>query len=160
MHKQPSPGWRSRLTRHMALALNVAMPMRYIEVPAPVTLRDPATKEVLKDQDGKDQVWTFPQIINKLMSNPKWGESYAAMRSQGAIEDALTDSVKDGVMVLSEEDWTKLKEAVETPRTAVITTMGPQVFSGFGLHPMLSRQLLPLLVPIIEAPAERKKKNE
>jgi len=156
---QQSPGWRSRLTRRMALALNVAMPMRYIEIPAAVTLRDPSTKEVLKDQDGKDQTWTFPQIINKLMSNPKWGESYAAMRSQGAIEDALADA-KDGVMVLSEEDWTKLKDAAETPRTAVITTMGPQVFSGFGIHPMLSRQLLPLIIPIIEAPAERKKKLE
>jgi hypothetical protein len=53
-----------------------------------------------------------------------------------------------------------LKDAAETQRTSVITTMGPQVLSGFGLHPMLSRQLLPLIVPIIEAPAERKKKTE
>jgi hypothetical protein len=144
-----------RLTAHMAKAINALMPMRYIEIPADVTLRDPMTKEVLKDPDQKDQVWTFQMIINKLMSNPKWGESYAAMRSQAAIEDALAEA-KDGCMVLSEEDWNKLKDAAENPRTAVITTMGPQAFQGFGLHPSLSRQLLPLLKPIVEAPAERK----
>lgn len=134
------------------------MPMRYIEIPDTVTLRDPLTKDVLKDQDGKDQIWSFQAIIDKLMSNPKWGETYTAMRAQAAIEDALVDA-KDGVMVLSEEDWTKLKDAAETPRTSIITTMGPQVFAGLGLHPKLSRQLLPLLQPIIEAPAERKVKK-
>lgn len=141
------------------MALNALMPMRYIEVPGPVTLRDPSTKEVLKNEEGKDNVWTFANMITKLLSNPKWAESYAAMRAQASIEAALAD-IKDGVMVLSEEDWTKLKDAAETPRTALLTTMGPQVMNGFGLHPMLSSQLLPLLQPIVEAPTERKKKPE
>ena len=132
------------------------MPTRYIEIPEPVTLRDPVSKAPLTT-DGQPEVWDFKQIINKIMSNPKWGESYAAMRSQAAIEDALTDA-KDGVMIIAEEDWSKLKDAAENPRTQVITAMGPQVLSGFGVHPTLVRQLIPLIAPIVDAKTERPKK--
>lgn len=132
------------------------MPTRYIEIPEPVTLKDPVSKAVLTT-DGQPEVWDFKQIINKIMSNPKWGETYAAMRAQAAIEDALADA-KDGVMVVAEEDWTKLKDAAENPRTQVITTMGAQVISGFGVHPTLVRQLIPLIAPIVDAKTERPRK--
>ena len=132
------------------------MPTRYIEIPDPITLKDPVSKAPLTT-DGQPEVWDFKQIISKIMSNPKWGESYAAMRAQAAIEDALAEA-KDGVMVIAEEDWSKLKDAAENPRTQVITSMGPQVMAGFGVHPTLVRQLIPLLAPIVEAKTERPRK--
>jgi len=133
------------------------MPTRYIEIPTPIILKDPVSKEPLLN-DGQPETWDFKLIISKIMSNPKWGESYAAMRAQAAIEDALAEA-KDGVMVVAEEDWNRLKDAAENPRSQVITTMGPQVVQGFfGVHPTLARQLVPLLAPIVDAKTERPRK--
>lgn len=133
------------------------MPLRYIEIPPPVTFLDPITREELMGPDGKLEIWDFKLLLNKIMSNPRWTESYAAMRAQASIENALSDA-KDGVMVLSEEDWLHLKNAVEMPRTQLIGTNGIQVIPGFGAHPTLGGQLLPLLVPIVEATTERSRK--
>lgn len=133
------------------------MPTRYIEIPAPITIKDPVSKEPLLN-DGKLEIWDFKTMISKIMSNPKWGESYVAMRAQAAIEDALADA-KDGVMVVAEEDWNRLRDAAENPRSQVITNMGPQVVQGFfGVHPTLARQLIPLLAPIMDAKTERPRK--
>lgn len=126
------------------------MPTRYIVIPQPITLKDPYTNEPLVGEGGKKEIWDFKVMIAKLMNNPKWAESYASMRIQEAIEKAL-DNAKDGVMVLAEEDWLKLKDAVESPRTQV----GSQVINGYGIHPSLGRQILPLLAPIMDAKTER-----
>lgn len=133
------------------------MPLRYIEIPPPVTFLDPITKEELTGPEGKLEIWDFKLLLNKIMSNPKWTETYAAMRAQASIENALNEA-KDGVMVLSEEDWLRLKEAVEMPRTQLFGTNGIQVIPGFGAHPTLGAQLLPLLAPIVEATTERVRK--
>ena len=132
------------------------MPKRYIVIPEPVVLKDPVTKEILKDKDGGPETWDFKIILNKLMSNPKWADSFQNMRAQDAIETAFEEAV-DGVMELAEEDWVKLKEAVETPKTQLMTNMGPQVVPGFGMHASLSRQLLKLVAPIMDAKTERPK---
>lgn len=132
------------------------MPNRYIEIPAPVTLIDPSTGKPIPDDDGKDQTWNFELVIQKLLSNPFWGETFPAMRSQDALFDAWKNA-KDGLMVVAEEDWTRLKAAVETPKTTLTTPMGAQVVSGFGVHPTLVRHLVPLLAPIMDAKAERPK---
>ena len=135
------------------------MPNRFIIIPEPVVLRDPVSKEEFKTEEGASQRWDFKTILNKLMNNPKWGESYANMRAQESIEDAF-ENAKDGVMVVAEEDWNKLKDAVETPRFQINSPMGVQVVGGFGIRPDVSRQLLPLLKPIVEAKTERPKPRE
>jgi hypothetical protein len=132
------------------------MPSRYIEIPSPVLLLDPSTGKSIPDDNGKDQSWDFDFAMQKLLSNPMWGESFAAMRSQDAIHDAWKNA-KDGVMTVAEEDWLRLKQAVETPKTTVATNAGGQVVPGFGVHPMLARHLVPLLSAIMDARAERPK---
>lgn len=125
------------------------MPMRYITKPADVTLVNPVTKEPLIS-DGKPAVWTFDQLVHRLMANPLWVENLSAMRAQKSILDAL-ENAQDGILVLAEDDWQKLKEAAETPRT----TVDNGVSHGLGLHPTIASQLLPLLMRIIEAPDHR-----
>lgn len=133
------------------------MPKRFIEIPGPITLRDPRTKEVLKKADGGDEVWDFGEFLNKLMHNPKWAENYANMRSQAAIEEAYEEGKASGIMELAEEDWKKLQEAAENPRTQFVGHLGPQVVPGYGLHPTMSRQIIPLVQAIVEAKTERPK---
>lgn len=130
------------------------MPIRYIKVPNPVTFVDPITKKTMTEPDGKPVVWTFEQLIQRLMSNPMWAENYEAMRAQQAISDAM-DNIRDGYIELAEEDWNRLKLAAESPRTQVDTQNGPQVMIGLGMHPSVVRQILPLLSQIIQAPTSR-----
>lgn len=131
------------------------MPMRYITKSADVALVNPVTKEPLVDAaTKKPAVWTFDQLMHRLMANPLWIESLTAMRAQKSIMDAV-ESATDGVVVLAEADWLKLKEAAETPRTTIDTPNGAAVSNGLGLHPTIASQLLPLLMRIIDAPDHR-----
>lgn len=132
------------------------MPKRYIEIPGPITLRDPRTKEVLKDGD-KEQIWDFGEFLNKLMHNPKWAENYTNMRSQAAIEEAYEEGKASGILELAEEDWIKLKDAAENPKTQFVSPLGPQVVPGYGLHPTMSRQIIPLVRAVVDAKTERPK---
>ncbi len=131
--------------------------MRYISIPIPVALHDPLTKQALVNAEGLPETWDFGAILNKLMANPKWAETFANMRSQEAIENAFEESKTSGVMALAEEDWVKLKDAAETPKTQINTVQGAQLVPGYGVHPSLSRQLISLVAPIIEAKHERPK---
>ena len=131
------------------------MANRFIEIPGPVLLTDPTTGAPIPGDGGKSQAWDFDYVMQKLLSNPVWGETFAAMRSQDAIYDAWKNA-KDGVMVLADEDWTRLKQAVETPRTTITTGTGGQVVNGFGVHPMLARHLVPLLSAIVDARSARR----
>lgn len=149
--------WRL-LRRQLYGQINI-MPNRYIEIPAAVPLLDPSTGKPIPDENGKDQSWDFDFVMHKLMSNPIWGESYAAMRSQDAIHDAWKNA-KDGVVTLPEEDWKRLKDTAESPRTTVSTPMGNQAMPGFGVHPMLARCLVPLLSAIVNASDKPPKAKE
>jgi hypothetical protein len=136
------------------------MPNRYIVIPSPVILLDPATRKPLRDLEGKEEWRDFDFIMEKLLSNPMWSETLAMMRSQDAIHDAwqeAKDAGPGGVMTLAEEDWTKLKTAVETPRSTVMTNLGVQTVVGFGLNPTFTRHLVPLLMPIVDAKTEKPK---
>ena len=127
------------------------MPQRYMIVPEPVTFIDPNTKEPMKDKDGK--AWeplTFKALIERFFSNPKWNENYKNTKSLQAIEKALENA--NGVVQLAQEDWEKLKDCAENPKTLLGQgPMGPIIQSGWGFHPSLNTQLIPLLDAIVEA---------
>lgn len=122
------------------------MPQRYIQIPGPVTIVNQESREPIKSPDGKDATVTFAQLVAKLLNNPQFAESYAAIQSADAITVAL-DEARDGVMQLAEEDWNRLRDAVQNLRTA--TEHGPQ--AGLGWQPWVTRQLLPLLRAIMTA---------
>jgi hypothetical protein len=119
------------------------MPIVSFKMPEPVTVVDPDTGAVI-------QTVAFKEFITKaiLRANPKWGFGYAAVRSALAIEQAM-DNIQDGLVMLAEEDWRALKEAVEHPRR--IDRSG-QVSEGFGtwLHGVMP-QFLPFLDAIMKA---------
>jgi hypothetical protein len=134
------------------------MPKRYIVVPPDVFLVDPETKAPLPGSDGAQQTITFSSFLQRLMNNPMWIENYANMRSQAAILDALKEKSWSGeksLMELAEEDWLKLKNAAEFPKVEYVTTAGRQIVPGYGFHPTLSAQLLPLVEAIVSAGVSR-----
>lgn len=112
------------------------MPMRYIQIPADVHIVEP-DKKPAKDEKGAEIVVSFEKTIQRLLMNPKWIESYPAIQSADAVAAALDDA-KNGVMVLAEEDFNRLKEVAMDVK-------------GLGHHPIVARQILPQLRAIIDA---------
>ncbi len=134
------------------------MPKRYIIIPGDVMIVDPETKAPVPNADGTQQSISFQAFVQRLMHNPKWVENYSNMRAQAAILEALSHKAWIGekaVMELAEEDWVKLKEAVEFPRVEYTTNHGRQVVAGYGFHPTLAAQLLPLASSIVLAESSR-----
>ena len=120
------------------------MPTRKITVPAPVEIIEPMSRKPTGDKV------IFADILWRLLGNPLWQESFAAMRSHATLAKKLNEVI-DGAaeFEIGEDDWALLKQAVETPRTVV----GGQIMNGFAFNPAIVGQLVPLLTPIMEASA-------
>lgn len=133
------------------------MPTKFITIPDPVQFVDPRTKQTLT---GPGNSLSFGDLLHKVMDNPKWGQTYKLIKAADAIMAAY-DEADDNVMVLSEEDHKQLKEAVENPKVLVLFDSAPaQTQSGFGIHPRLSRQLIPLCDAVILAEDKDPRKSE
>jgi len=116
------------------------MPIRYIVVPQPITFIDPLTNKPLMTPDGsaQEKEISFDDIVLRLMQNPLWSESYHAIKAQHEVVKAMEAAKESGVLALAEEDWQRLKQATEFPKTLTY-------------HPVLIHQLLPILTAIMEA---------
>jgi len=79
-----------------------------------------------------------------------WGESYHGMKAQREVLSAWEKAksgitspkqpdAPDMVMALAEDEWQKLKQAVEFPKLTL------------GFHPALASQLIPLAAAIMDA---------
>lgn len=122
------------------------MPKVYIQIPDDIQFVDPKTKEAI---DGPDGVMSFGDLLHKVMDNPKWNQSYKLIKAADAIMLAFEES-SDDVMVLADDDHKHLKEAIENPKVLIINnTTGASTQPGFGIHPRLARQLVPLCDPIM-----------
>lgn len=130
------------------------MPIRYISVPQDVLFKDPVSGEPIKDANGQQEKLTFEAFLQKLMHNPMWSENYHNTKAQDEIMDAWEKCKAEGgeMMLLGEEEWQRLKQAVEFPKTEVITPMGAQIRVGLGYLAALSRQILPMSAAVVEAP--------
>lgn len=131
------------------------MPQKYIEVPAPVVLKNPDDGTPIRNDSGgfADPI-TFTDFIKKLMFNPKWSESYPNIKSADSICKAVEYGLKDGVIILAEEDWLRLDDAARNPRQAVLVGGNMTVQSGYGYHPRITMQLLPLIEAVVAAKNE------
>lgn len=129
------------------------MPIRYVNVPETVKFKEPFTGELLKTQEGKDEELSFEGFLQKLMHNPMWGETFTNMKAQSVImaEWERCKASGDKVMVLAEEEWSKLKAAAEAPKYEILTPMGSQIRPGYGVHPSLALQLVPLVTAVVDA---------
>jgi hypothetical protein len=129
---------------------------RHIQIPNPISFVDPSTGE------PSGQGLTFRDFILKLMDNPKWVQSYRTIKSADAINKALDLAVFSSgyggePMVIDEEDWKLLAEAVENPKQLHISREGSTtVIPGFGLHPRVATQILPFCDAILLAPQKEK----
>jgi hypothetical protein len=114
------------------------MPIRFIAVPPPIALLDPATRTPLKDEQGQPVApVSLAVFVGKLLYSPVWGESYQTIKSAKAVDRAF--AAANGVVQLAEEDWRRLRDLVENPK------------HGFPFHPAVLPQLLPFLDAIMLA---------
>jgi hypothetical protein len=133
------------------------MPLRRIKIPAAVTFKNhKGEPRLVQTATGEvvPEAMAFGDLLNRLMENPKWGESYVHALAQRSILDAFHKAENDQ-MVVSEEDWKLLKETVEKPMTPVQLPDGTvRVAPGFGIFPSLVSQLVPMLSCIVDASQE------
>lgn len=120
------------------------MPMRYIKVPSPITIRDPNTAEIYAGRDGEPVAVSFGEFIRRasLNSDPRWSLSLDAIEAALAIEDAIAASDKTGVLQLAQEDWQKLQDMLANPRTQGERGQQPG-YGGFQVSVL--RQFRPFL---------------
>lgn len=122
------------------------MPLRHIKIPNPIAL-----KSFQGESFGRSM--TFGDMLERLMSNPKWSESYAHAVAQRAILEAYKPG--EFYMTLAEEDWKKLKEVVEHPAATATDNDRLVAMPGYGINPSLISQLVPLLAAIMDAGTEK-----
>jgi hypothetical protein len=131
---------------------------KYIRIPKPVTLFDPDTKEPLKDEKGNPQVLSFKGLLGKIFHNPMWNESFNNLRAMRDIEEACEEAYSQSkpYIKMPQETWLIIQKAVLSPKFEMMhPTAGVQIVSGFGYHPTIASQLIPLLLPIINATLEQ-----
>ena len=122
------------------------MPKRYVKIPESVVFKT-ATKEPI---NGLGPL-SLKGFVQSLLLNPVFSSTYPGVRSAIAIEEAFDDETAR-MAVLSEEDWAKLKDAAENPKRVSLTEAGSGTQTGYGYHPALTRQLIPLIEAIVKAP--------
>lgn len=120
------------------------MPQRYITIPSPVTLTNP-------DDPSDTVVVEFAEIVRKLRNHPQWIASTKHMEAAMAIRESWAEGKDSGCMVLAEDDWSLLKEAVENPKEVVVVGGQTVVRSGLGYTPAVTPDLLPLLNAVRKA---------
>jgi hypothetical protein len=127
------------------------MPQIYIPIPEAVQLVDPNSGEPLQ---GENQIIDADFIVRKVLDNPKWNDSFKLMEAAMAIRKSFEDR-DNGVAIMAEEDYRAFKEALENPQMLILLPDGKSIVQrGFGLHPRLSPQLVPLIKPMISATSE------
>ena len=127
------------------------MPQRKIVFPESVQLLDPDSGQPLAGPEG---LLDFTSFLRKLFNNPLWNESWKQGMAQRSIAQAVKEAIaeKRPAVLIAEEDWEFLATAAKTPRSAVfVAGMGMQVISGFGYHPAVAGQLIPMQLAIINA---------
>jgi hypothetical protein len=103
--------------------------MKVIQIPTPITLRDPKTGQLATNQEG---VVSFRDYLYaQVLDDTRWYEPKTRLTSLIRVQTAI-DSLKSTEMVLDDADWKILKEIVETPNKL---KMSP--------NPLIQMQLLP-----------------
>ena len=132
--------------------------IRYIKVPPPITLFHPVTHARLIDDKTREEIPPLPfvDLVEKMLLNPRWDTEYDWLKAKEAIKTAIATTGNGPYMILAEEDWQKLVEAVKKPARLVDiqgengefrTVMG----TGYGYHQLVLPQMIPHMDAIIEA---------
>ena len=110
------------------------MPIKVIVTPEPLQLRVPQP-----NGSEAEEEYPFSNFIQTLLSQPRWGKDYKAIKVGVSIEKKVSEASPGDEILLSDEDWKLLRDSAAEPE------------SGYGLHPYLLRQILPFFDAIVEA---------
>jgi hypothetical protein len=140
------------------------MSRRWIEFPDAVKFYDPFTKKMVmeKQEDGseKQAELDFLGFINILMSNPIWNEGYAQSSAQESIMSDFEEAwEKAPGFWVSDEDFKFLETCAKNPQQIIINNVQAILVKGFGRHPTMARQYVPMQEAVIRAKTESEKKK-
>jgi hypothetical protein len=140
------------------------MARRWIEFPETLKFYDPFSKKpfMVKDENGneKQDELTFKGFMNVLMSNPLWNEGYTQGSAQESIMGAFEEAwEKEPGFWVSDEDYKYLEICAKTPKQVIIAGGQGHEVRGFGRHPTMARQYVPMQESIIRAKTESEKKK-
>jgi hypothetical protein len=110
---------------------------KYVKVPDPVIILDPASKRPLVDETGEPKPIFMLDVVTRLLFNEAWGSNYRSIKAALDIDKAFSTSNK--VVELDDFGWQKLKELAEDPK------------AGYGFNPLIMPQLFIFLEAIVEA---------
>jgi len=137
---------------------------KWLEFPDSVKFYDPFAKKPVmeKQEDGteKQAELDFKGFMNILMSNPIWNEGYAQGAAQESIMCAFEEAWgKETGFWVSDEDHKYLDICAKTPQQILIINGQGITVKGFGRHPTMARQYVPMQESIIRAKTESEKKK-
>jgi len=140
------------------------MSRRWIEFPDAVKFYDPFTKKPVmeKQEDGteKQAELDFKGFMNILMSNPIWNEGYKQGSAQDSIMSAFEEAwEKAPGFWVSDEDFKFLEPCATNPQQVIIVGGQGHTVKGFGRHPTMARQYVPMQESVIRAKTESEKKK-
>lgn len=117
---------------------------KYIKVPAPVTLADPATGASI---EGAPSITLGDFIRNSLMADERWRTDLTWLRAEAEIRDLFKKgSEVTGYVTVRNDDYEKLVSVAKNPK------------GGYqGYNPVIFVQLLPLIEAIVGASDEEPK---
>jgi hypothetical protein len=140
------------------------MSRRWIEFPDEVKFYDPFSKKPImvrgEDDSEKQDTLNFKSFMNALMSNPLWNEGYAQGSAQESIMSAFEEAwEKEPGFWVADEDFKFLEICAKTPKQLIIVNGQGMEVKGFGRHPTMARQYVPMQEAIIRAKTESEKKK-
>jgi len=118
--------------------------MKYINVPAPISLKIPFTnkKALIRDEKGDrpaEPIKFKEFVLTALLNDERFMKNFASLTAANKILGVL--SKEESVISLEDSDWTVLADVAKNPSAG---TYGPYA-------PVMAAQLLPFLKAIIEA---------
>lgn len=116
--------------------------MKYIPVPAPVTICDIEGKPVQFANGATEQV-TFEKFVLARLTDPKFAVSMATVLSVVAIRDAVK-AATSGWLELENEHYDLLRDLVENP-----SAQAPY-------PPGLAHNLAPFMVAVVKEARDKK----
>jgi hypothetical protein len=97
--------------------------MRYIQIPAPIRLRDLMTDEVT------DRTYTFKEFMGQMLMDLKWGKTAADIFVASDIRQKFKDVewASGAVVDLSDAEWERLSGVIKEPSSPYAPVLVVQV---------------------------------
>lgn len=115
------------------------MPLKQFEYLPEIALKDPLNNTQILTDNGDPFIVSFRSFVYKFLSLNKFTETFEALKSAFAIANAVDKSKNGDMIILAEEDWSRLSDSIR------------ENFSIFGFNAPGLIQLMPFFDAVLKA---------